>query len=153
MSTTPFWQAKTLDQMDDAEWEALCDGCGQCCLHKLQDEETDEIYFTNVACNLLNIKTCQCRHYERRFEYEEDCIKLTRENLPSFAWLPPTCAYRLLSEGEGLPAWHPLLTGSKAAMHAARISVRYIAVRESEVSDWEEHILRQPLWQLVDEQA
>ncbi|QPR26951.1 YcgN family cysteine cluster protein [Edwardsiella hoshinae] len=147
MSTTPFWQEKTLEQMSDAEWEALCDGCGQCCLHKLQDEDTDEIYFTNVACNLLNIKTCQCRHYERRFEYEEDCIKLTRDNLPTFDWLPPTCAYRLLNEGASLPVWHPLRTGSKAAMHAARISVRYIAVRESEVSDWEEHILRRPLWQ------
>ncbi|ACY84307.1 YcgN family cysteine cluster protein [Edwardsiella piscicida] len=147
MGTTPFWQEKTLEQMSDAEWEALCDGCGQCCLHKLQDEDTDEIYFTNVACNLLNIKTCQCRHYARRFEYEEDCIKLTRENLPTFEWLPPTCAYRLLSEGAPLPTWHPLRTGSKSAMHAARISVRYIAVRESEVSDWEQHIMRQPLWQ------
>ncbi len=83
MSDTPFWQRKTLDEMTDAEWESLCDGCGQCCLHKLMDEDTDEIYFTNVACRQLNIKTCQCRHYERRFEFEPDCIKLTRENLPT----------------------------------------------------------------------
>jgi uncharacterized cysteine cluster protein YcgN (CxxCxxCC family) len=128
MSEQPFWQQKTLDEMTDAEWESLCDGCGQCCLHKLMDEDTDEIYFTNVACRQLNIKTCQCRNYERRFEYEPDCIKLTRENLPTFEWLPPTCAYRLLAEGKPLPAWHPLLTGSKAAMHGERISVRHIAV-------------------------
>lgn len=92
MSDVPFWQSKTLDEMSDAEWESLCDGCGQCCLHKLMDEDTDEIYFTNVACRQLNIKTCQCRNYERRFEFEPDCIKLTRENLPTFEWLPMTCA-------------------------------------------------------------
>ena len=144
MSERPFWQTKRLDQMNDDEWESLCDGCGQCCLNKLQDADTDEIYFTNVACNQLNIKTCQCRNYERRFEYEEDCIKLTRENLTQFNWLPRTCAYRLLGEGKALPAWHPLLSGSKSAMHAQRISVRYIAVRESEVRDWEDHIIDRP---------
>ncbi len=144
MIEQPFWQTKRLDQMNDAEWESLCDGCGQCCLNKLQDADTDEIYFTNVACNQLNIKTCQCRNYERRFELEEDCIKLTRENLTSFEWLPRTCAYRLLGEGGSLPAWHPLMSGSKKAMHAQRISVRFIAVRESEVRDWEDHIIDRP---------
>ncbi|WP_311791053.1 MULTISPECIES: YcgN family cysteine cluster protein [Pantoea] len=144
MSELPFWQTKRLDQMNDDEWESLCDGCGQCCLNKLQDADTDEIYFTNVACNQLNIKTCQCRNYERRFEYEEDCIKLTRENMTQFNWLPRTCAYRLLGEGKALPAWHPLLSGSKSAMHSQRISVRYIAVRESEVRDWEDHIIDRP---------
>lgn len=106
MSDTPFWQRKTLDEMTDAEWESLCDGCGQCCLH----------------------------------------IKLTRENLPDFEWLPMTCAYRLLAEGKPLPTWHPLLTGSKAAMHGERISVRHIAVKESEVRDWQDHILNKPSW-------
>lgn len=145
MTDTPFWQRKTLEQMSDEEWESLCDGCGQCCLNKLQDADTDEIYFTNVACNQLNIKTCQCRNYDRRFEYEEDCIKLTRENLPTFSWLPPSCAYRVLAEGKNLPVWHPLRTGgSKSAMHAERISVRHIAVRESEVRDWEDHIINRP---------
>ncbi len=144
MTDTPFWQRKTLEQMSDEEWESLCDGCGQCCLNKLQDADTDEIYFTNVACNQLNIKTCQCRNYERRFEYEEDCIKLTRDNLPTFSWLPPSCAYRVLAEGKNLPVWHPLRTGSKAAMHAGRISVRHIAVRESEVTDWEDHFINKP---------
>ncbi|MEZ0582407.1 YcgN family cysteine cluster protein [Erwinia sp. STN24] len=146
MSDTPFWQQKTLEQMSDEEWESLCDGCGQCCLNKLQDADTDEIYFTNVACNQLNIKTCQCRNYERRFELEEDCIKLTRDNLPTFSWLPPSCAYRVLAEGKNLPVWHPLRSGSKAAMHAVRISVRHIAVRESEVQDWEDHIINKPRW-------
>ncbi|MEY4922967.1 MAG: hypothetical protein RLY17_1684, partial [Pseudomonadota bacterium] len=90
MSQRPFWQQKTLAEMSDSEWESLCDGCGQCCLNKLIDEDTDEIYFTNVVCDQLNIKTCQCRNYEYRFELEEDCIKLTRENLVTFEWLPPT---------------------------------------------------------------
>ncbi|HGF6559428.1 YcgN family cysteine cluster protein [Providencia sp. PROV188] len=139
-----FWQVKTLDEMTDEEWESLCDGCGQCCLHKLMDEDTDEIYFTNVACNQLNIKTCQCRHYADRFKYEADCIKLTRDNLETFAWLPSTCAYRLLMEGKPLPAWHPLKTGSKAAMHNEGISVRHIAVREIDVVEWEDHIMNRP---------
>ena len=119
MSEQPFWQQKTLDDMSDAEWESLCDGCGQCCLHKLMDEDTDEIYFTNVACRQLNIKTCQCRNYARRFEYEPDCIKLTRENLPTFEWLPPTCAYRLLAEGsaELAPAADWLKSGDARRTH------------------------------------
>ncbi|AWK13362.1 YcgN family cysteine cluster protein [Candidatus Fukatsuia symbiotica] len=141
MSQLPFWQQKTLAEMSDEEWESLCDGCGQCCLNKLIDANTDEIYFTNVACNQLNLKTCQCRHYSRRFEYEKNCIKLTRENLTTLNWLPHTCAYRALAEGHDLPLWHPLLTGSKTAMHGERISVRNIAVHESEVFDWEDHII------------
>ncbi|AMG66014.2 MULTISPECIES: YcgN family cysteine cluster protein [Providencia] len=145
MMSQPFWQVKTLDEMTDDEWESLCDGCGQCCLHKLMDEDTDEIYFTNVACNQLNIKTCQCKHYEDRFSYEADCIKLNRYNLETFEWLPHTCAYRLLLEGKTLPAWHPLKTGSKAAMHSERISVRHIAVREKDVVDWEDHIMNRPV--------
>ncbi|WP_420919516.1 YcgN family cysteine cluster protein [Xenorhabdus bovienii] len=140
----PFWQAKTLEQMTDQEWEALCDGCGQCCLHKLMDEDTDAIYFTNVACNQLNIKICQCKNYEDRFRYEPDCIKLTRENMVTFEWLPMTCAYRLIGEGKKLLPWHPLVSGSKSAMHAERISVRHIAVRESDVVDWEDHIMNKP---------
>ncbi|MGL9723683.1 YcgN family cysteine cluster protein [Sodalis sp. (in: enterobacteria)] len=146
MPERPFWQTKTLAEMSDEEWESLCDGCGRCCLNKLIDTDTDEIYFTNVACNLLNLKTCQCQHYANRFTYEPDCIKLTRENLATFDWLPPTCAYRLQSEGKPLPHWHPLLSGSKAAVHGERISVRHIAVRESDVVDWEDHILNKPEW-------
>lgn len=146
MPERPFWQTKTLAEMSNEEWESLCDGCGRCCLNKLIDADTDEIYFTNVACNQLNLKTCQCRHYANRFAYEPDCIKLTRENLVTFNWLPPTCAYRLHNEGKPLPHWHPLNTGSKTAMHGERISVRHIAVRESEVIAWEDHILNKPDW-------
>lgn len=142
--TQAFWQTKTLDEMSDDEWESLCDGCGQCCLHKLMDDDTDEIYFTNVACNQLNIKTCQCSNYEDRFRYEPDCIKLTRYNLPTFEWLPMTCAYCLLAEGKPLADWHPLIAGNKAKMHQGNISVRYIAVPEVEVEDWEDHILNRP---------
>lgn len=141
MTNQPFWQMKSLQQMNDDEWEALCDGCGRCCLNKLQDADSDEIYFTNIACNQLNLKTCACRHYAHRFTYEPSCIQLTRENIGDFAWLPPTCAYRLLAENRPLPAWHPLLTGSKKAMHAAGISVKFIAVHEREVTDWEAHII------------
>lgn len=142
MSDKPFWQTKTLAEMSDQEWESLCDGCGQCCLNKLQDADTDEIYFTNVACNQLNIRTCQCRHYEQRFAYEPDCIKLTRENLDQFAWLPKTCAYRRIAEGKGLALWHPLRAGNARLMHEKRISVRHIAVPESEMTNWEDHILQ-----------
>lgn len=136
-----FWQRKTLEQMTDEEWESLCNGCGQCCMHKLLDADTDEIYFTNVACDQLDLKSCQCKNYAERFRYEPDCIKLTRDNLTTFRWLPNTCAYRLIAEGKPLPAWHPLKTGSKLAMHQAKISVRHIAVREIEVMDWEDHII------------
>lgn len=136
-----FLQRKTLEQMTDEEWESLCDGCGQCCMHKLLDADTDEIYFTNVACDQLDLKSCQCKNYAERFRYEPDCIKLTRDNLTTFRWLPNTCAYRLIAEGKPLPAWHPLKTGSKLAMHQAKISVRHIAIREIEVMYWEDHII------------
>ena len=137
-----FWQTKTLEQMTNQEWESLCDGCGKCCLHKLIDEETEELYFTNVACNLLDVQTCCCRDYENRFSYNEGCLKLTRKNLPEFNWLPSTCAYRLLAEGKELPHWHPLITGSKKTMHEAGASVQNKAVYAIEVIDWEDHILQ-----------
>ncbi|MGL5238377.1 MAG: YcgN family cysteine cluster protein, partial [Plesiomonas shigelloides] len=133
MTEQAFWQTKTLDEMTDAEWEALCDGCGQCCLHKLIDADTDELYYTNVACDQLDLHTCQCRNYATRFELEPDCIKLTRENMNTFEWLPATCAYRLLDEGKGLPAWHPLVSGTPESMHDAGISVRDQCVYEIDV--------------------
>ncbi|MGL4678002.1 MAG: YcgN family cysteine cluster protein, partial [Plesiomonas shigelloides] len=133
MTEQAFWQTKTLDEMTDAEWEALCDGCGQCCLHKLIDADTDELYYTNVACDQLDLHTCQCRNYATRFELEPDCIKLTRENMNTFEWLPATCAYRLLDEGKGLPAWHPLVSGTSESMHDAGVSVRDQCVYEIDV--------------------
>lgn len=137
----PFWEDKTLDQMSDAEWELICDGCGQCCLNKLMDEDTNEILYTNVACNLLDANTCQCRHYHNRFSYEPDCIKLTRENLLTIEWLPLTCSYRYFLENDRLPDWHPLITGNKKQMHKLKISVKNRIVYEKDVICWEDHII------------
>lgn len=138
----PFWHDKTLNEMTDEEWELLCDGCGRCCLNKLIDEDTEEILYTNVACNQLDDKTCQCRHYEDRFSYEPDCIKLTRQNLLTIEWLPKTCAYRYFEQYQSLPEWHPLITGSKKEMHKKGVSIRHRIVYEKDVIHWEHHILR-----------
>ncbi|KJF93397.1 hypothetical protein UB33_05690 [Photobacterium angustum] len=143
---THFWQEKDLATMTDQEWESLCDGCGKCCLHKLIDDDTDDIYYTNVACSLLDNKTCSCKDYPNRFESGEECLKLTRDRIDEFVWLPETCAYRLLAEGKSLPEWHPLLTGSKEAMHKANESVRDKIVYEIDVIDWEDHIQNLPEW-------
>lgn len=136
---TPFWQ-KPLTEMTDQEWEALCDGCGKCCLNKLIDDDTDDVYFTNVACQLLNHKSCRCNKYETRFDYVPDCYKITPENVGELDWLPPSCAYKRLNEGRGLPSWHPLLTGSASAMHAAGMSIRNKVLDELDVGT-ESHIL------------
>ncbi len=140
----PFWQEKTLEQMSEQEWESLCDGCGKCCLHKLMDEDSDDVYYTNVACSLLSSETCSCTDYANRFDSGEACLKLTRDKISEFDWLPPTCAYRLLADGKSLPQWHPLITGSKEAMHAAGASVRNQVVYEIDVVDWEDHIQNLP---------
>ena len=142
--TIPFWQEKSLEQMTEQEWESLCDGCGKCCLHKLMDEDSDEVYYTNVACSWLNSKTCSCKDYPNRFSSGEECLKLTRDKIDEFHWLPDTCAYRLLSEEKTIPEWHPLITGSKSAMHAAGESVRNKVVYEIDVIDWEDHIINHP---------
>ena len=141
---TPFWEEKKLDEMTDQEWESLCDGCGKCCLHKLIDDDTDDIYYTNVACSLLDCNTCSCKDYEHRFESDEECLKLTRDKIDEFVWLPPTCAYRLLAENQPLPKWHPLITGSKEAMHNAGESVKNKVVYEIDVINWEDHIINHP---------
>lgn len=138
---TRFWQEKSLRDMSEQEWESLCDGCGKCCLNKLIDEDTDELVFTNVACNLLNTKTCQCSDYLNRFEREPDCLQITPDKIEEYHWLPSTCAYRLLAEGGDLPAWHPLLTGSGSEMHKAGQSVRGKVVHEAFAGDWEDHII------------
>lgn len=135
MSEQRFWESKTLAQMSENEWESLCDGCGKCCLAKIIDDETDELYFTNVACILLNDKTCQCRDYPNRFKKVSDCVKVTLHDIESFHWLPPSCAYRRLAEGHKLPIWHPLLNGGKkAAMHSAGASIRGKVLCESQVA-------------------
>ncbi|MCS3455970.1 putative cysteine cluster protein YcgN (CxxCxxCC family) [Aeromonas sp. BIGb0405] len=141
MQPTPFWQEKTLQQMTNAEWESLCDGCGKCCLNKLIDADTDELVFTNVACNLLNTKSCQCSDYHNRFKKEPDCLQITVDKIDEYQWLPSSCAYRLLAEGQSLPAWHPLITGSRSAMHQAGQSVRGKVIHERDAGEWEDHII------------
>ncbi len=124
MNDKPFWRTKTLNQLTRSEWESLCDGCGQCCLHKLQDDDTNEIYWTSVACTLLNPGSCQCRDYPNRKKTVPDCVFLTPEIVDEVDWLPVTCAYRLVAEGSDLYWWHPLVSGSPETVHEAGISVR-----------------------------
>ena len=130
----PYWRAKRLDEMDAAEWEALCDGCGRCCLNKLEEDETGDIFWTNVACRLLDGESCRCRDYSDRFATVPDCVRLTPETVPDLDWLPPTCAYRLVGEGRDLYWWHPLVSGDPDSVHAAGISVRARTVSEEGIA-------------------
>jgi uncharacterized cysteine cluster protein YcgN (CxxCxxCC family) len=122
--TPPFWRRKRLSQMTRAEWESLCDGCGRCCLNKLEDIDTGATYFTNVACKLFDAKACRCKDYARRKQKVPDCVKLTPRNVRRIVWLPPTCAYRLVAEGRDLYWWHHLKSGSRQTVHEAGVSVR-----------------------------
>ncbi len=142
-----FWERKPLKSMNKAEWEALCDGCGKCCLNKLEDEDSGEVALTRVACRLLDDATCRCAHYETRHQFVPDCIVLKPSNIDSHAyWMPKTCAYRLLHIGEPLPDWHPLITGTPDSVHAAGVSVQGITVSEFDVADddWEDYIIEEP---------
>jgi uncharacterized protein len=120
----PFWRVKSLESMTSPEWESLCDGCGRCCLVKLEDEDTGAIHYTDVGCTLLDGAACRCRNYENRQGKVPDCVRLTPEAVRALSWLPPTCAYRLLAEGRDLYWWHPLVSGDADTVHAAGISVR-----------------------------
>lgn len=140
-SASDFWLHKTLDEMTDDEWEQLCDGCGLCCLNKLIDEETNEIYYTNVACDELDKETCLCKHYDERFQYQSDCIKLTKENVSQIPWLPKSCAYYLILHNQPLPAWHPLITDNQKAFPEALCNLRQCIVYEKDVICWENHII------------
>lgn len=139
-----FWQTKKIEEMSDQEWESLCDGCGKCCLVKLEDYDNGEIYTTNVACKLLAIESCRCTDYAGRQTLVDDCVKLDRDNIKSLSWLPESCSYKLIAAGKPLPDWHHLLSGNRDSLHAAGASVRHLAVSELEVqdSDIEDHIIR-----------
>jgi len=119
-----FWESVALEEMSAAEWEALCDGCGKCCMSKLIDDDTDEIYYTTVACELFDEGSCRCVDYANRQARVPDCVQLTPENVRTIPWLPKTCAYRLVAEGRPLYAWHPLISGDPGSVHEASMSMR-----------------------------
>ncbi len=132
-----FWESKSLIDMDAAEWESLCDGCGRCCLMKLEDSDTGEVFYTNVTCKLLDTDTCRCGDYTNRKQRVPACFVLDADSLSDLSYLPPTCAYRLLSTGKPLPDWHPLITGTPDSGHQAGISVRGKVVSERYVDESE----------------
>ena len=137
-----WWQRGPLDRFSSEEWEALCDGCGKCCLHKLEDEDDGTVYFTDIACDLLDTATCRCRDYPNRMQREPGCVQLSPDNLATIYWLPPSCSYRLLATGAELPAWHPLRCGDRDAVHRLGHSVSGRATPAGEVEDdWQEHII------------
>lgn len=138
--TRPFWRTKTLSQMSSQEWESLCDGCGQCCLHKLAVPDGPALK-TDVACRLLNTDSCRCTNYTYRKKLVHDCVTLTPENVPTLRWLPRTCAYRLIAEGQDLPSWHPLVSGDPESVHAAGISVRGKCISERDAGPLDAHII------------
>jgi uncharacterized cysteine cluster protein YcgN (CxxCxxCC family) len=140
----PFWE-KPLSELDRGQWEALCDGCGRCCLHKLEDEDTGDLYPTNVACKLLDRRTGVCRDYKNRKKIVDDCVKLDPNKLDALEWLPDTCAYRLRAQDKPLPAWHYLVSGSRETVHEAGQSTRGWTVSEEDAGELEFHIVERPL--------
>ncbi|MBK8630681.1 MAG: YcgN family cysteine cluster protein [Sphingomonadales bacterium] len=139
--TRPWWEELRLDQLDRAQWEALCDGCGLCCVHKLEDEETGEFLNTNVACRLLDRRTAQCSDYRNRRAHVPDCMRLTPRKLAEIDWLPETCAYVRVDAGMLLPEWHHLVCGDRDAVHRAGVSVRGWTVSEDDVEHLEDHVI------------
>jgi uncharacterized cysteine cluster protein YcgN (CxxCxxCC family) len=134
-TSLPFWKRKSLEEMTREEWESLCDGCGKCCLLKLEDWDTAEVSYTSIACRGLDTDTCRCKFYSRRKQEVHDCIVLKPEMVERFSWLPGTCAYRLIAEGKDLFDWHPLVSGDPDSVHRAGISVRGRATSEEVAGD------------------
>jgi uncharacterized cysteine cluster protein YcgN (CxxCxxCC family) len=135
-----FWE-RPLADLDQAEWEALCDGCGRCCLHKVEYEDTGEIEHTNVACTLLDCQSARCTDYKRRKAFVPDCLQLTLRIVDKVEWLPPTCAYRLRAEGQPLPPWHYLISGDREDVVRAGVSVAGRVISEIEAGPLEHHIV------------
>lgn len=139
----PFWKRKTLEEMSPDEWESLCDGCGWCCLYRLEDEESGKVFTTAVACRLLDLKACRCKDYPNRFSRVSTCVRITPETARTYTWLPETCAYRRLALGKDLPEWHPLITGNWRSVHLAGASALGRAISELgvDLDNLEDYIL------------
>lgn len=144
LNDSAFWEAP-IESLDRAQWEALCDGCGKCCLNKVEDEDTGRIYPTNVACKLLDLQTCQCADYRGRRAIVPECLRLTQNKIDDYVWLPSTCAYVLRAAGKPLPEWHYLISGSRQTVHEAGMSVKGRAISELHAGPLENHIIEQPL--------
>jgi uncharacterized cysteine cluster protein YcgN (CxxCxxCC family) len=136
-----FWKTKKLSEMTTEEWESLCDNCGKCCLHKLEDEDTGDIYFTSVVCNLIDLDTCRCTRYAERTQLVPECLNLKQHDFAEYNWLPATCAYRLLTDEQELPSWHPLLSGTAESVQDAGVAISSYAMKESDINDLEDHII------------
>lgn len=139
----PFWESKTLKQMTKQEWESLCDGCARCCLHKLEDEDTEDVYYTDIHCRYLDKNDCSCTVYQTRNDKVPECIWLTPEQAHSFHWLPDTCAYRLVAEGKPLYDWHPLISGDPNSVHKAEISLQGKGIPDDKIpeEEWQSRII------------
>lgn len=140
----PFWQTKKLTQMTRQEWESLCDGCGKCCLHKLEDEDSGIVYYSEVACRFMDHDTCRCAKYSERRRYVPHCVVISPDNVGMIDWMPSSCAYRRLAEGKGLADWHPLVSGSADSVIKAGMSVSGRVVGEKEAGDLEDHLVNWP---------